>query len=82
MFNSGVSEIIKMAAIFSKELFKILAKEEISNVLKDVVVKSIEIKKDVVEKDEFEKNVRMKLNFGHTIGPCTRKSFKFLNSSW
>ncbi len=77
MFNAGVSEIIKMAAIFSKELFKILAKEEISNVLEDVVVKSIEIKKDVVEKDEFEKNVRMKLNFGHTIGHALEKALNF-----
>lgn len=77
MFNSGMSEIIKMASIFSKDLFKILAKEKISNVLEDVIAKSIKIKKDVVEQDEFEKNVRMKLNFGHTVGHALEKALNF-----
>ena len=33
-----------------------------------LVYRSCEIKKEVVEKDEKENNLRMILNFGHTIG--------------
>ena len=34
----------------------------------ELVYRSCEIKKEVVEKDEKENNLRMILNFGHTIG--------------
>lgn len=77
VFNSGVSEIIKYAATFSKELFNILENKNIFNCLEEVVSFCVKIKKDVVEKDEFEKNNRMKLNFGHTIGHALEKIYNY-----
>lgn len=65
---NGLTEAIKMAATFNKELF-----EEIENMstfpeIFSIISKAILIKKDVVEKDEKESGLRKVLNFGHTLG--------------
>ena len=39
-----------------------------SPILEDLVVRCLEIKRDVVAQDERDKGERMKLNYGHTIG--------------
>ncbi len=75
-FNSGVAEVIKYAVTFSKNLYEILNENKIENVIEQIVFESVKIKKSVVERDEFEKNVRMKLNFGHTVGHALEKYFK------
>tara|TARA_B100001250_G_scaffold407167_1_gene427484 strand:+ start:1235 stop:2281 length:1047 start_codon:yes stop_codon:yes gene_type:complete len=33
-----------------------------------IIYKSLKIKKKYIEKDEFDKNIRLKLNYGHTFG--------------
>ena len=76
-FSSGVAEIIKYAVCFSPHLFRILVEEKIDTLLEEVVFRSIKIKKEVVENDEFEDNVRMKLNFGHTVGHALEKYYNF-----
>ena len=46
------------------------------------IYKSCKVKAGIVEKDEKEKNLRMKLNFGHTFGhafEATKKFSKKLN---
>jgi 3-dehydroquinate synthase len=43
------------------------------NVLKEIVIRSVDIKSAVVSRDEKEKGERVVLNFGHTIGHALEK---------
>ncbi|MEJ2111352.1 MAG: 3-dehydroquinate synthase [Acidobacteriota bacterium] len=71
---SGLYEIVKHAAIRSKSLLRyletrlpnILARR--SGELVHIIVESVKIKSGVVSMDEKEENLRMILNFGHTVG--------------
>ena len=68
-WTSGLSESIKMAMTSDKELFEILeGQEDIYANIKDIVIRSLMIKKAVVEADEREGGIRKILNFGHTYG--------------
>lgn len=50
------------------ENYKKIMREHLMKYINEIVMRSCEIKKEVVEKDEKEENLRMILNFGHTIG--------------
>ena len=71
---SGFAEVIKTACIADATLFTYLEENllQAMNLKKSVIEKvmhdSIAVKAGIVEKDESEKNERMKLNFGHTVG--------------
>ena len=53
--------------IFQNNISKVKNLDEI--LIKDLIIKSIQIKAKIVSEDEFEKrNRRILLNFGHTIG--------------
>lgn len=74
-FRNGLSEVIKYGIANDAELFNILEnkQKEILNrdieLLEEIVIRCVKIKKRVVEKDEKEeKGIREVLNFGHTIG--------------
>ena len=71
VFNDGMAEAIKYGCIMDKELFEILAtvnKDEVNDIMEDIIYRCCKIKKEVVETDEFDNGLRMILNFGHTIG--------------
>lgn len=70
----GLVEIIKIAAITDRPFFEWL-EENIAGILKrdknmidDCVVRSIEAKVKIVEADTHDRDVRLLLNFGHTVG--------------
>ncbi len=73
-FKSGLGEVIKTAMLGDRELFntllensdKVLARDEI--LMKDIVKRCIEIKRDYVKKDPLENGIRAHLNLGHTFG--------------
>lgn len=67
--SNGLSEAVKMSLTSDKELFSLFENEEIddSNIEK-VIIRSLNIKKQVVEQDERESGLRKILNFGHTFG--------------
>ncbi len=65
---NGLSEAVKMAMTFDKELFELFERENADDCLEEIIVRSIAIKISVVEKDEKEAGLRKVLNFGHTIG--------------
>lgn len=67
---SGWAEMLKHGLIADKKHWESLLAEEsiIPDQLHALIIKSIEIKKEVVEKDPKEKNIRKILNFGHTLG--------------
>ena len=69
LYNEGVAEIIKMAAIYDANLFEKLEKcTDFEANIEEILYQALLIKKDVVEKDEKEANLRSILNFGHTVG--------------
>ncbi len=68
--RSGYAETIKHALIYDAKLWKVCKDiEDLSQVRwTDIIIQSLQIKKDIVEKDPLEKGQRKILNFGHTIG--------------
>ena len=80
-FKSGLAEVIKSALISNKNHIKFLIKNsnKINNrnktILSEMISRIIKIKLEHVAKDEKEKNIRMFLNYGHTIGQAIESSF-------
>ncbi len=66
--SAGLAEAIKMAATSDAALFERMERESLSDILDDIIVGSLEIKRAVVEADERESSLRRVLNFGHTLG--------------
>ena len=66
--SNGLAEAIKMALTSDETLFHIFEEKEIDCHLDEIIIRSLNIKKEVVEQDEKEAGLRKILNFGHTIG--------------
>ncbi len=66
--SNGLAEAVKMALTSDKELFNILENKDIESNMDEIIIRSLNIKKNVVEQDEKESGLRKILNFGHTIG--------------
>lgn len=67
--SAGLAEAVKMALTFDKELFeKIEQSKNPMEMIDEIILGSLLIKKRVVEEDEKESGLRKVLNFGHTIG--------------
>ncbi|MBZ7984202.1 3-dehydroquinate synthase [Campylobacter sp. RM12647] len=68
--SAAMAEVIKMAVCFDLDFYNKLSKlsfDDIFDNILEFVEKSIKIKANVVINDEFEDNLRMKLNYGHTF---------------
>ena len=65
---NGLAEAIKMALTSDQDLFELLENKDIKENLDEIIIRSLNIKKNVVEQDEREAGLRKILNFGHTIG--------------
>ncbi len=73
-FSEGLVEVIKIAAMVDAPFFSWL-EENIGEVMKrtstelsECVSRAIEAKVRIVEQDEHDRDTRLLLNFGHTIG--------------
>ena len=66
--SNGLAEAVKMALTSDAELFRLIETEDIAENLDTIIVRSLQIKKDVVEQDVREAGLRRVLNFGHTVG--------------
>ena len=72
--RAGIQESVKASIIRDAKLFTYLEQNKTAlaasdqQVLTRVITRSIQIKADVVAQDEHESNLRMILNFGHTLG--------------
>ena len=83
----GYAEILKHAMIMDKKFFSWLIKNGL-NLIKQknhkfltyAIYKSCKIKSAIVKKDEKEKNLRMKLNFGHTFAHAFEATNRFSKS--
>lgn len=67
--SSGISEAIKYGFIKNPQILKSVEKFDLYN----IILQSIKVKKEIVESDEFEDNIRMLLNFGHTFGHAVER---------
>jgi 3-dehydroquinate synthase len=72
--QQGMAEIIKIAAILDQPFFEWL-EENIDAVLamkkektEECVIRAVEAKVRTVEADDHDRDVRLLLNFGHTVG--------------
>ncbi|WP_024750904.1 3-dehydroquinate synthase [Helicobacter pylori] len=72
-FQAGVSEIIKMAVCFDKNLVETLETKDLKDCLEEVIFQSVSIKAQVIMQDEKEQNIRAGLNYGHTFGHAIEK---------
>lgn len=68
--KSGFSELLKIALISDKPFWKKLKPLNYPDIMDhpDLIKKAVGLKCKIVSEDPLEKNVRKKLNFGHTIG--------------
>ena len=76
-FCDGMGEIIKAGAIRSKELFNELQYPNEKQQLEKIIYSCVDIKRVIVENDFNEKNERMLLNFGHTLGHAIEKYYDY-----
>ncbi len=69
VYREGMAEVIKYGMIHDRKLFEKLGNPaEVRNSLDEVIETCVAIKKEYVEADEFDRGLRHKLNFGHTLG--------------
>jgi len=72
--KSGFAEMLKHGLIADKDYWKVLRDVKPSKSY-DYIQRSVQIKNEIVEQDPFEKNIRKKLNFGHTLGHAIESYF-------
>jgi len=66
--SNGLAEAVKMSLTSDAGLFDIFENTDIESHLDEIIIRSLNIKKNVVEQDEKEAGLRKILNFGHTVG--------------
>ena len=66
--SNGLAEAIKVALTSDRELFGIFENGDVEKNLDEIIIRALNVKKDVVMKDEKETGLRKILNFGHTVG--------------
>ncbi|MBQ2896439.1 MAG: 3-dehydroquinate synthase [Oscillospiraceae bacterium] len=66
LLAEGMAEAVKMALTFDAAFFGRMERSEAT--LDEIILRSLELKRDTVEQDEREQGLRQVLNFGHTIG--------------
>ncbi len=70
--RSGLGEIIKVHLLDGPDSLEYMASKydqsSTANVIMELIFRSLRIKKTIIEKDEFDKDYRNILNYGHTFG--------------
>lgn len=76
--KSGFGEMAHYFIISSQEDFLFLTENwKNPDKLKDIIKKSLSIKKKFIENDEFDKNERQLLNYGHSFGHSIESLTKY-----
>ena len=76
-YRCGCGEIIKYAMIGSAEFFHSLAETPVREQAERVITTCVEMKREYVAQDEFDRGLRMMLNFGHTFGHACEACSRF-----
>ena len=81
---NGYAEIIKYSLILDYQLFQYLEKnisklinKPFNDDIHNIIQKCIKHKLRIVKKDKFDNNIRMILNFGHTVGHALESYYDF-----
>jgi len=77
IFFDGCAEVIKYGILYDKPFFSYLESTGPEFDRETVITRCVEMKRDVVMEDEFDTEMRMKLNLGHTIGHGVEASSQF-----
>ena len=78
-YRAGLAEVVKYGVILDGALFDLVESrvDDIANrssqLLTDIVARSVGLKAQIVERDETEGGLRAILNFGHTVGHAIEK---------
>ena len=81
-WSNGFAEIIKHACILDQSSFKLLMQNDLQTIKKNkkllasIIEKNVLLKSLLVKKDEFEKGDRKLLNFGHTLGHALETQYE------
>lgn len=84
-WRNGFAEVIKHAAILDAPMFKELEKRAVpffqknKTALQKLLQQNALLKTKVVKEDEFEKDRRRLLNFGHTLGHAVEKQYQLMH---
>jgi 3-dehydroquinate synthase len=84
-YRNGFAEIIKHACIKDAALFKELQANDLNfywkkkSEMASLIQRNANIKIKIVQRDEFEKNERRLLNFGHTLGHALENQYELLH---
>lgn len=81
-FRSGLAEVVKYGVIMDSQILDILENHDFTilddDLLAELIIRSCSCKVKVVEADERdEKDIRIILNFGHTIGHAIETALNF-----
>jgi 3-dehydroquinate synthase len=70
--RSGLGEIIKVHLLDGPDSLEYICSKydhsSAPNIIKELILRSLRIKKTIIEKDEFDRDYRNILNYGHTFG--------------
>ena len=83
--QAALAEVVKYGFIYDKEFFDYLVANSIKienkdiDVLQKIIIQCCEIKSDIVSEDENENELRMILNFGHTVGHAIESFTNYKN---
>ncbi len=77
IISDGMAEAIKYALIKSPSLFYKIKNSELKDIIFELVVECIKIKKEIIQKDEKELGKRKLLNFGHTLGHAIENFYNY-----
>lgn len=73
-FSEGLVEVIKIAAILDLPFFEWLEKnmqdilKKNHEIISECVLRAVQAKVHIVERDDSDRDARLLLNFGHTVG--------------
>lgn len=77
LLSEGAGEVIKYGVLRDPELFSWMCEKSWKERLPEIILRCVEIKKDVVAHDEFDTGIRKLLNLGHTFGHAIEKCSDF-----
>lgn len=74
-YRNGLAEMIKAGLIGDKKLYHYLLEHE--KVTENEIQMAICVKRELVLNDPYDRNERMKLNFGHTFGHAIERKHQY-----
>lgn len=81
--RSGIGEMLKVHAIDSESAFHCIAKDyddiiQDRQLMSHYIRRSLAIKKIIIEQDEFDKDTRHVMNYGHTFGHAIESATDYI----